>query len=78
VPNVAAIPSRTGIAAVWRAVAALTRLLGAGFARRRKLRQDARALQAMPAYLLADLGLEKIEFRSSADGRRDVWVIPHS
>jgi len=39
--------------------------------------KDRRVLQTLPDYVLADMGLEKIEFRSAADGRRDVWVIPH-
>jgi uncharacterized protein YjiS (DUF1127 family) len=38
--------------------------------------RDRRALQALPDSLLADLGLERIELRS-ADGRQEVWVIPH-
>jgi hypothetical protein len=67
-------PSATGagISVSW-----LAKLIRQAIARRLAAGRDRRALQAMPGYLLTDLGLEKLEFRSSADGRRDVWVIPH-
>ena len=42
-----------------------------------KARRDRRLLQTFSPALLADIGLEKLEFRSAADGRRDVWIIPH-
>lgn len=61
------------------------RKAGAGFVNSilRRIRRcmqvgrDRRLLQTLPASLLADIGLERIEFRSAADGRRDVWIIPH-
>lgn len=42
-----------------------------------QVRRDRRLLQALPASLLADIGLEKIEFRSAADGRRETWIVSH-
>jgi hypothetical protein len=59
------------------AVAALGRLVLSAFRRRLQVGKDRRVLQTLPDYVLADMGLEKIEFRSAAEGRRDVWVIPH-
>jgi hypothetical protein len=44
--------------------------------RRLRIGRDRRLLQRLPDYVLADMGLERIEFRL-ADGRRDIWVIPH-
>ena len=46
-------------------------------ARYMRVRRDRRLLQALPASLLADIGLEKIEFRSAADGRRETWIVSH-
>ena len=45
--------------------------------RHMQVRRDRRLLQALPASLLADIGLEKIEFRSAADGRRETWIVSH-
>jgi uncharacterized protein YjiS (DUF1127 family) len=45
--------------------------------RNRQVGRDRRLLQALPASLLADMGLEKIEFRSAADGRRETWIVSH-
>jgi hypothetical protein len=39
--------------------------------------RDRRMLQSMPDYVLADMGLERIEFRSGADGRRATWLVSH-
>ena len=39
--------------------------------------KDARVLQMLPDYVLADIGLEKIEIMPGTDGGRHVWVIPH-
>jgi hypothetical protein len=57
--------------------AGLVSLIWRRIRRRMQIRKDRRLLQSFPATLLADIGLEKIEFRSAADGRRDVWIIPH-
>ncbi len=56
---------------------AFGRWLLTAFRRRMQAGKDRRVLQNLPDYVLADMGLEKIEFRSAVDGRRDVWVIPH-
>lgn len=58
-------------------VRALGRLISRALSRRMRVGRDRRVLQSLPDYVLADMGLEKIEFRSSASGGRDVWVIPH-
>ena len=50
---------------IWRRV---RRLLKAG--------RDRRTLQMLPESVLADLGLERLEIRSST-GSRDVWIVPH-
>jgi hypothetical protein len=55
----------------------LGRQIFSAIRRRMRIGKDRRVLQTLPDYVLADMGLEKIEFRSAADGRRDVWVIPH-
>jgi uncharacterized protein YjiS (DUF1127 family) len=47
------------------------------FRRALKARRDRRLLQSFSDSLLADIGLERIEFRSAADGRRDIRFIPH-
>jgi hypothetical protein len=74
-PALSRHPSRTttGLSAVL----ALVNLIAARLRRQLQVGKDRRVLQALPDYVLADMGLEKIEFRSTADGRRDVWVIPH-
>lgn len=59
-----------------RWVKVLGRLISRAFSRRMRMGRDRRLLQSLPDYVLADMGLEKLEFRSGADGRRDVWVIP--
>jgi hypothetical protein len=59
------------------AVVAFGSLIWGGIRRHMRIGKDRRVLQTLPDYVLADMGLEKIEFRSAADGRRDVWVIPH-
>ena len=59
------------------AVVALGMLIWRRIRRRVRVGKDRRVLQTLPDYVLADMGLEKIEFRSSADGHRDIWVIPH-
>ena len=41
-----------------------------------KIGKDRRTLQTLPESVLADLGLERLEVRSST-GSRDVWIIPH-
>ena len=64
-----AIPGRN-------AVLALASLIWRRIRRRMQAGKDRRMLQTLPNSLLSDIGLERIEFRSS-DGRRDVWVIPH-
>jgi hypothetical protein len=45
--------------------------------RRLRTGRDARMLQTLPDHVLADMGLQKMEFLSGADGGRHVWVIPH-
>ena len=59
------------------AAAAFGLLIWRRIRRRIQVGKDRRVLQTLPDYVLADMGLEKIEFRSAVDGRRDVWVIPH-
>jgi uncharacterized protein YjiS (DUF1127 family) len=59
------------------AAASLGRRIWSAVRRRVQAGRDRRMLQNLPDYVLADIGLEKIEIRSAADGRRDVWVIPH-
>ena len=74
-PALSRHPSRpmTGLSAVL----ALVNPIAARLRRQLQVGKDRRVLQALPDYVLADMGLEKIEFRSTADGRRDVCVIPH-
>ena len=74
--TVAAIPRRSSVAVAAGAVAALMRAAVHVIGHRRKTRRDRRTLQTMPDYMLADIGLQKLEFRSSSDGRSGVWVIP--
>ena len=68
-------PSRSS--AALNGVVALGILIWRRLRRRMRVGKDRRVLQTLPDYVLADMGLEKLEFRSAADGRRDVWVIPH-
>ena len=74
-PALSRHPSRptTGLSAVL----GLVNLIASRLRRQLQVGKDRRVLQALPDYVLADMGLEKIEFRSTADGRRDVWVTPH-
>ncbi len=58
------------------AITALAGLVRRALRRRLRIGRDRRLLQRLPDYVLADMGLERIEFRL-ADGRRDIWVIPH-
>jgi hypothetical protein len=45
--------------------------------RRIRTGNDMRVLQTLPDHVLADIGLQKMEFLSGSDGSRHVWVIPH-
>ena len=45
--------------------------------RLRKTGKDARVLNTLPDHVLADIGLERVEFMSGTDGGRHVWVTPH-
>ena len=72
--TLAKVPSRTFLGA--GAVTALASLILSALRRRMRLGRDRRLLQRLPDYVLADMGLERIEFRA-ANGSRDVWVIPH-
>src|SRR5687767_1394397 len=72
--TLAKVPSRTSL--VGGAVTALASLILSALRRRMRLGRDRRLLQRLPDYVLADMGLERIEFRA-ANGSRDVWFIPH-
>jgi hypothetical protein len=67
-------PSRTipGL----KAVGSLGNAIWSALTMRIRAGKDRRALQRLPDYLLADMGLEKIEVTSGTHGRREVWVIP--
>ena len=71
--TLAKVPSRTSAGA---AMTALASLILSALRRRMRLGRDRRLLQRLPDYVLADMGLERIEFRA-ANGSRDVWFIPH-
>ena len=72
--TLARVPSRPFLGS--RAVTAVASLILGALRRRMRLGRDRRLLQRLPDYVLADMGLEKIEFRA-ANGSRDVWFIPH-
>lgn len=57
--------------AVERLAALFTRRVGS----RSKIGKDRRALQAVPDYLLTDIGLERLEIRTTS-GYHDVWISP--
>jgi hypothetical protein len=63
-------PSRT--AAVFKAAAGLRTLISRTIVWRVKTGKDRRMLQSVPAYLLADMGLERMEIRTTA-GSEEVW-----
>jgi hypothetical protein len=58
------------------AVTALASLILGALRSRMQFGRDRRLLQRLPDYVLADMGLARIEFRAT-NGSRDVWVIPH-
>jgi uncharacterized protein YjiS (DUF1127 family) len=66
-------PSRT--AAAWNAVAEFGILISRCIRGWMKIGKDRRALQAVPAYLLADMGLERLEIRTTS-GNHAVWIAP--
>ncbi len=66
-------PSR--LAATLDAVARLAALFSRPARRRSKTGMDRRTLQAVPDYVLADMGLERTEIRTSF-GHHDVWIGP--
>jgi hypothetical protein len=66
-------PART--AAVRNAVAGLGNLISRCFRQRMRVGKDRRTLQAVPAYLLADMGLERMEVHTTA-GSHEVWLKP--
>lgn len=66
-------PSRS--AALWNGVAGLGTLISRWFRRSAKINKDRRTLQTVPSYLLADMGLERVEIRTST-GSQDLWIAP--
>jgi hypothetical protein len=40
-----------------------------------RIGKDRRVLQTVPAYVLADMGLERVELRTSV-GSQDIWLRP--
>jgi uncharacterized protein YjiS (DUF1127 family) len=68
-------PSRTipGVKALVAVGNSIRRLA----ARRLRTGKDSRVLQTLPDHVLADIGLERIEFTSGTYGSRQTWVIPH-
>ncbi len=63
------------IAAAWHAVAELGILISRCIRGWKKIGKDRRVLQTVPANLLADMGLERIEFRTTT-GDHDLWIAP--
>ena len=68
-------PSRTTTAL--HAVVALGRPLLNLIRRCRKVGKDARALQALPDHVLADMGFEKMNVLTGTNGSREILIIPH-
>lgn len=66
-------PART--AAARNAVVALCVLVSRCIRSWMKIGKDRRVLQTVPAYVLADMGLERIELRTSV-GSQDIWLQP--
>lgn len=76
--STAALPRNPSRAPAKRnAVAALVILAWRRLRRRMQAGRDRRALQALPDYMLSDLGLEKMELRTSLQDSREVWLIRH-
>ena len=66
-------PSRT--AAAWSTVAGLGNSIPRCIRSWMKIGKDRRVLQTVPAYLLADMGPERVEFRTTV-GNHEVWLTP--
>jgi uncharacterized protein YjiS (DUF1127 family) len=66
-------PSRA--AAVWTAVAGFGTSIFSCLRSWMKIGKDRRTLQTVPAYLLADMGLERMELRTSS-GDHAIWIAP--
>lgn len=66
-------PSRP--AAVRNPVAGFVNLISRYFRMRAKIGKDRRTLQAVPTGLLADMGLERMDIRTST-GDHSVWIRP--
>jgi hypothetical protein len=66
-------PART--AAAWNQVAGLLALISRCIRSWMKIGKDRRVLQTVPAYVLADMGLERVELRTSV-GSQDIWLRP--
>jgi hypothetical protein len=63
------------LAATLDAVARLAALFSRPARGRWRIGKDRRTLQAVPAYLLADMGLERLEIHTTS-GNHDVWIAP--
>ena len=57
----------------WRLAAPFRNLIR----RCRKVGKDARALQALPDHVLADMGFEKMNILTGTNGSREILIIPH-
>jgi hypothetical protein len=64
------IPGLKGLVAVGNSIRRLIR-------KRMRTGKDSRVLQTLPVYVLADMGLERVEIMSGTHGSRQTWVIPH-
>lgn len=74
--STAALPRNPSItAAAGNAVAGLAALISRCIRGWTKIGKDRRTLQTVPAYLLADMGLERIEVRTTTSDH-EVWIAP--
>ena len=63
------------LAEAWHAVARFGTLILRRLMGRTKVGKDRRVLQTAPAHLLADIGLERVEIRTTS-GDHEMWVRP--
>jgi uncharacterized protein YjiS (DUF1127 family) len=63
------------LAAAWNAVAKFGTLILRRLIGRTKVGKDHRVLQTAPAHLLADIGLERVEIRTTS-GDHEMWIRP--
>ena len=74
--NTAALPRNPSrVAPAGNAVAKLLIMIFRRIAAARKTWKDRRALQTVPANLLADMGMERTEIRTTS-GAYEVWIRP--